>query len=226
MLLGRDTEETVCPGPQTGGSVSGSETPSPPVAAVILAAGGSTRMGELKQLLPIGGQPMVRRTAAAVCAAGLAQVVVVVGAQAEAVEAALDGLPLDLVRNPAWAEGMSTSLRAGLAALRPEIQAALVVLADQPYLTPAVLTALVERYRAGGAPIVAPVYRGRRGNPVLWDRALFAELAAAEGDRGGRLLLLHYEAQLDLLELDDPAVLLDVDTRRDYADAQRMRDEP
>ena len=188
----------------------------PPVAAVILAAGGSSRMGEPKQLLTIAGKPMVRRVTETVCAAGLEQVVVVVGAHAERVEEALQGLPVRVVPNRRWAEGMSTSLAIGLGALHPDVQAALVVLADQPELTVELLRSLTARYQTTGAPIVAPFYRGQRGNPVLFDRGLFAELRAVEGDKGGRALLTRYRNSLERVAVDDPAVLIDVDTRQDY----------
>lgn len=187
-----------------------------PVAAVLLAAGGSRRMGQSKQLLPIDGQPMVRRVAQTVCQAGLAQVVVVVGAEGDRVARALAGLDLEIVHNQAWAQGMSTSVRAGMEALRPEIEAALLVLADQPGLTIDALAALVEAYRATRAPIVAPYYRGRRGNPVLFARSLFADLGQVEGDQGGRALLVRHEQEVARVDLDDAAILLDVDTRQDY----------
>jgi molybdenum cofactor cytidylyltransferase len=199
------------------------------IGAVVLAAGRASRMGELKQLLPIDGQPMVRRVTEAVCAAvetDGGQVVVVVGAQTEAVTEALSGLPVDIVVNEAWVEGMSTSLRAGIDALDGEVQAALIVLADQPTLTPSLLKTLVDRYHATGAPIVAPFYQGRRGNPVLFDRSLFAELLAVEGDRGGRALISRYKDQVDRVDVDDPAVILDVDTRQDYAKVTEKGNNP
>jgi molybdenum cofactor cytidylyltransferase len=178
-------------------------------------------MGQLKQLLPIGGQPMVRHVTGVVCAAGLDQVVVVVGAQAAAVTQALAGLRVQIVANEAWSEGMSTSLRAGLHVLRAEIQAVLVVLADQPALTPGLLARLVDCHNASGAPLVVPVYRGRRGNPVLFARSLFPELLAIEGDRGGRALIDRYQREAAWLEVDDPAVLLDVDIPQDYENSSR-----
>lgn len=193
-----------------------------PVAAIVLAAGGSERMGEPKQLLPIDGQPMVRRVVEAVCGVGLDQVVVVTGAYADLVAQALAGLPVEFVANEAWLEGMSTSLRRGLGALGPEIQASLIALADQPALTSDVLSALVARYRATGAPIVAPVCQGRRGNPVLFDRRLFADLLAVEGDQGGRTLLARYTAEVEQVEVDDSGVLFDVDTPQDYEEAQKL----
>jgi len=189
---------------------------NPKVAAVVLAAGGSTRMGSPKQLLMVRGRPMLRRVSEAVCAIGLEQVVVVVGAHRDSVMKALDGLAVTAVVNEDWFCGLSSSLRAGIGALRPEVQAALVVLADQPALTPELLSALVDRYRATGAPIVAPVHKGKRGNPVLFDRALFPELMAVEGDRGGRILLLRHEQELETIETKDPAVLMDVDSWQDY----------
>lgn len=186
------------------------------VAATVLAAGSAERMGRPKQLLSVGGQPMVRRVTEAVCGSGLAQVIVVVGAHAEKVEAALDGLPVELVQNQAWREGMSTSLRIGIGALRPDMGAVLVVLADQPALTSGLLRRLVERYRDTRAAIVAPFYRGQRGNPVLFDRSLFSALLAVEGDRGARQIIQHYEEQMERVACDDPAVVQDVDTLEDY----------
>jgi molybdenum cofactor cytidylyltransferase len=195
---------------------------TPWIAAIVLAAGGSTRMGQSKQLLPIKCQPMVRRVVAAVCAADLAQVIVVVGAEADAVAEALDGLPVDIVANEHWADGMSTSLRAGLHALRPEAQATLIALADQPGLSAELLDALVARYLKSGAPIVAPYHRGSRGNPVLFDRALFAELLAVEGDRGGREVVARHAQEVDRVDLTSPAMLVDVDTPEEYDSAKML----
>ena len=159
---------------------------------------------------------MVRRVTQVVCAAGLDQVVVVVGANAERVKEALEDLPVQIIPNRNWAEGMSSSLGTGLGALGRDIQAALVVLADQPGLTADLLRTLVARYETTRSPIVAPFYRGRRGNPVLFDRALFADLQAVEGDQGGRGLLARYQSSVERVTVDDAAVLLDVDTRQDY----------
>jgi molybdenum cofactor cytidylyltransferase len=193
------------------------------IAAIVLAAGGSVRMGRPKQLLPIACQPMVRRVVEAVCSAGFDQVVVVTGAHADEVAEALQDLPVELVTNKAWTKGMSASLRRGLLALRPGIQAALIALADQPALTSQVVSDLVDRYRTTRAPIVAPTYEGRRGNPVIFDRSLFAELLMVEGDKGGRALLDRYASQVEKVELDDPAALFDVDTFEDYERVQRGR---
>jgi molybdenum cofactor cytidylyltransferase len=200
--------------------VTQKKSPTAKIAAIVLAAGGSTRMGEPKQLLPINGQPMVRRVVGAACAAGLDQVVVVLGAQAPAIEPALNGLPVDVVHNPSWAAGMSTSLQAGLTALQAEMEAVMVILADQPGLTPDLLQTLASRYRSTRAPIVVPLHKDRRGNPVVFARALFPELMTVEGDKGGRTLITRYQDQVEFVRVEDPAVLRDVDTYEDYTRAK------
>jgi molybdenum cofactor cytidylyltransferase len=173
-------------------------------------------MGEPKQLLPVGGQPMVRRVTEAVCAASLTQVVVVIGAHCEAVGQSVAGLPVELVLNERWPEGMTTSLHAGLCALRPEIKAALIVLADQPGLTAELIQTLADCYRSTGAPVVAPFYQGQRGRPVLFDRALFPELLAAADNKGRRQVIARHRDQVARVEVEDPAVFRDIDTRQDY----------
>ena len=186
----------------------------PPVGAVILAAGLGSRFGTApKMLAPYAGTPMVRRAAEAALASRAGPVVAVLGAHAEAVRAALDGLALTLVENPDPAAGLSASLRLGLAALPPETAAAVVLLGDMPRIGPAHVDALIAAY-AGTAPrpsAVVPVNQGRRGNPVLLDLArLGADLAALTGDRGAGPIL---RRRGDVLEVPaDPAVIFDVDT--------------
>jgi molybdenum cofactor cytidylyltransferase len=143
-------------------------------------------------------------------------VVVVVGKDAAAVSASLDGLPVRVVTNPAYAEGMSTSLRVGLDALAHECRAALVALADQPgAASPSVVAPLLARYRAARAPIVAPRYRGDvRGNPVLFDASLFGELRAVTGDEGARSVIARDPSRVVLVEID-AEVPVDVDRPED-----------
>ncbi|MFF8801480.1 MULTISPECIES: NTP transferase domain-containing protein [unclassified Methylobacterium] len=186
----------------------------PSVGAVILAAGlGSRFRTAPKMLAPYDGTPMVRRAAEAALASRAGPVVAVLGAQAEGVRAALAGLALAFVENPDPAAGLSTSLRAGLAALPPGTEAAVVVLGDMPRIGPAHLDALIAAY-AGAVPrpsAVVPVSGGRRGNPVLLDLRRLAEaLAGLTGDRGAGPIL---KGRGDVLEVAaDPAVLFDVDT--------------
>ena len=205
------------------GAVSGIEQSSPPaqlhavhasIAGVILAAGGASRYGQPKQLLAWQGQPMVRHVAQIVLQAGLAPVVVVTGAVADQVSAALGGLPVRLVNNPHWQSGQSTSLQAGLSALPPTAGGVVFLLADQPNLSAALVQALVEEHSRTLAPIVAPLVDGQRANPVLFDPITFPDLIQVSGDMGGRQLFSKYP--LRYVPWHDRAVLLDVDTPQDY----------
>ena len=192
------------------------------IAAIILAAGSASRMGSPKQLLDWGGRPLVRVVAEHALAARLDRVLVVVGAAGDAVAAALAGLPVEIVENPAYAEGQSTSLRAGVAALGPEVGAALVLLGDQPFVTPAIIERLVGAWRTSDAAIVAPVYRGQRGNPVLFARAVFDELLAVQGDQGARAILAADPARIRTVPFDDDRPLADIDTLEDYQRLQSV----
>jgi molybdenum cofactor cytidylyltransferase len=190
------------------------------VAGIILAAGAATRMGRPKQLLDWGGQPLVAVAAEQALAAGLAPLLVVVGAAADDVMAALGGLPVQSVPCAEYASGQSASLRAGIAALGAEVAAVVVLLADQPFVTAAIVEALVTEWRASGAAIVAPVYRGVRGNPVLFDRAVWGELLAVTGDKGAREVIAADAGRVRTVAFDDDRPLADIDTPAEY---ERLR---
>ena len=186
------------------------------IAAVVLAAGLSSRMGRQKLLLPMaGGQPLIRLAVERLLAAGLDDVVVVLGRDAEAVGAALAGLPVRTAVNPRYAEGQSTSLRVGIEALAPSTEAAVIALADQPLPDPALVARLVAAFRASGRPIAVPRYADGRGNPVLFAAALFEELRAVTGDRGGRAVVAADPSRVTEVPVDAP-MPLDVDTWADY----------
>jgi molybdenum cofactor cytidylyltransferase len=194
------------------------------IAGILLAAGTASRMGGQKLLLPVReGQPLVRAAAAQVLAAGLDDVVVVLGREAEAVAAALAGLPLRTVLNPRYAEGQATSLHAGLAALGPDAEAAVIALGDQPLPDPGLIRRMVAVFRAEGRPIVVPRYRDGRGNPVLFAAALFDELRAVRGDRGGRDVVTRDPARVSEVPVDGP-MPPDVDTWADYQAIQGQPD--
>jgi molybdenum cofactor cytidylyltransferase len=195
------------------------------IAAIVLAAGASTRMGRQKLTLPMaGGRPLVRLAVEQVLAAGLDEVVVVVGGDAEAVAAALATLPVRVVVNPRYAEGQSTSLRTGLDALRPGTDAAVVALGDQPLPDPDVIRRLVAAFRTTGRPIAVPVYRDGRGNPVLFGATLFGELRGVTGDQGGRGVITRDPARVAEVPVD-MAMPADIDTPEDY-EAARGAAEP
>jgi molybdenum cofactor cytidylyltransferase len=184
-------------------------------AAIILAAGEASRFGQPKQLLQWRGRPFVRAVAETASAAGLRPVVVVTGAAAESVEAALAPLPVKIVRNPDWREGQASSIRAGLAAVPNATGAALFLLGDQPQVTPDVLRALVEEHTRGMHAVVAPLIQDeRRGNPVLFDRSTFGDLLTLQGEVGGRSIFSRH--QVRYLPWHDARLLLDVDTPDDY----------
>lgn len=184
------------------------------VAGVILAAGESRRLGKPKQLLDWKGEPFARRVARTAVEAGLSPVVLVTGAWGEEVRATVQDLPVEVVENPDWAAGQSTSIRAGVSSLPAETGAALFLLVDQPQTPAGLLRSLVAVHRRTLAPLVAPLIDGQRGNPVLFDRALFPELLQLSGDRGGRALFSRHP--VEWLPWHDPSLLLDVDTPEDY----------
>jgi molybdenum cofactor cytidylyltransferase len=168
--------------------------------------------GPNKLVATIGGVPLVRIAAEAAVGAALASVTVVTGHDPAAVREALAGLDVDFVHNPDHAEGLSTSIRAGIASLPPDTDAAIILLADMPGITAAVLDRLVAAFDpAAGALIVVPTFEGKRGNPVLWSSRFFPELLAVHGDTGGRHLIGANPDAVAEVEIG-PAVALDIDT--------------
>jgi len=192
------------------------------IYGLLLAAGTSSRMGQLKQLLDWHGPPMVRHVAQQALASNLTGLVAVVGAAADRVQAALADLEITVVTNPDYVTGQASSLRAGLHAVPVTVDAVVVLLADQPLVTSALINTLVatfqqERAMAAPGPVaVIPCYRGQRGNPVLLARALFPELQQVQGDVGARAVLQRYAAQIRRLDTTDPAVISDIDTLEAY----------
>lgn len=194
------------------------------VAAIVLAAGASQRLGQPKQLLIVHGESLVHRAARLAMEAGLAPVVVVTGAQADQVETAIADLmdvrqadgsrAVRIVRNAHYADGQSTSLRAGLQALEPANGAVVFLLVDQPGVSVPLLRALVEKHAQTHAPLVAPLVEDRRANPVCFDRRTFEALSRLQGDSGGRVLFSHYP--ITYLPWLDDRLLVDIDTLEDY----------
>lgn len=190
-----------------------------PVAGIILAAGGSTRFGQPKQLLDWHGQPFIRAVAQTALVAGLSPVVVVTGANAGLVEAAVNDLSVTIVRNTQWQSGQASSIRAGIDAMttdgRRQPGAAIFLLADQPQIEPSVIRALVEYHASGLNPITAPlVMMEQRGNPVLFDRTTFPDLMDLQGDTGGRAIFFRHH--VEYMPWHDDRLLIDVDKPEDY----------
>jgi molybdenum cofactor cytidylyltransferase len=183
-------------------------------AAVILAAGRSTRMGGPNKLMAhVTGKPLARIAAEAALASQARPVIVVTGHQSETIADALRDLPLQFAHNPDFADGLSTSLRTGLAALPDDIDGAIVMLADMPQVDAALIDRLIAAYDAEkGALIAVPVIDGKRGNPVLWSRRFFPELMALSGDVGARHLIAKYSEAVVEVPANGAGVLTDIDT--------------
>ena len=186
------------------------------IAAIVLAAGASTRMGgRVKQLLPWRGKTLIENAIELAMQSQADETLVVLGAHADAIRPVIEKTRARIAVNPQWEEGHATSIRAGLNALAPEIAAAIFINADQPFLTREVINALIQRYRDMDAPIIASVFAGKRSSPVLFDRAYFLELEDLRGEQGGRELLAKYSVAR--VEFDDARLGIDVDTWDEYA---------
>lgn len=203
--------------------------------AVVLAAGEAKRFGALKQVLPWRGRPLVAHVAEqALACPDVERVVVTVGAGAEQVCAALAGLNAQIVRAPDWAAGQSRSVQAGLrTVLTPltpspelsvqergrECKTVLFLLADQPGISPELLSALIRRHRETLAPVVAPRWNGQRGNPVLFDAVIFREFERLQGDVGARPIIQAHADEIAWVDWPSPEILQDIDTPERYRDS-------
>lgn len=205
-----------------------------PTAAIILAAGESTRFGQPKQLLDYHGLPFIRAVVEAALQAELSPVVVVTGSQHKDIEAAIQDLQVQIVHNPSWQDGQSTSIRKAVLHLTPPppslrdtspkffdfggcwegVGSAIFLLADQPQVTPTVIRALIEEHARTLKPVIAPMVEDRRANPVLFDRVTFPSLLELEGDVGGRGIFSKFSPSY--IPWLDSSLLLDVDTPEDY----------
>jgi len=187
------------------------------IAGLLLAAGTSSRMGSNKLLFDVEGESLLRRSARRALAGGLAPLLVVLGHQAELAGGELAGLPCQAVVNPAFEQGITSSLQTGMAAIAtiPGVEAAMVLLADMPFVTPEMIAALAARYRETGAPLVVSDYGGVNAPPMLYGRALFAELSAMTAGCGKQVVQRHrHEAEVVAWPA---AALADLDVPEDYA---------
>jgi molybdenum cofactor cytidylyltransferase len=200
----------------------------PNIAAIVLAAGRSTRMGTANKLTAdIGGEPMVRHAVKAALASAAQPVLVVTGHEAGNVRAALTGLEVSLLHNPDFAAGLSSSLKAGIAAVPDTAEGTLVLLGDMPQITAAHLDRLIAAFAAeGGAGIIAPTHAGKRGNPLLWPRVYFREMLQLEGDAGAKRLLAAHASRVREVDLGTDAIFADVDTPEALAQVRRKGSDP
>ncbi len=199
-------------------------------AAIILAAGSSSRMGagRHKLLLPLACRPVLVHVIDATLASQARPIIIVLGYQAKEVRAHLasylEHLNIIITENPDYQQGMSTSMHMGLRTLMANedsssisrVDSALIMLGDQPLITPQMIDTLITTRRTTRQLIVAPLYDGKRGNPVLFDASLFAELLATTGDEGGRSVIKRHRQELATVEVNDPMANYDVDTWEAY----------
>ncbi|MBV9686337.1 MAG: molybdopterin-binding/glycosyltransferase family 2 protein [Alphaproteobacteria bacterium] len=201
--------------------------PGPRIGAVLLAAGQSRRMGGPNKLLAeLDGVPMVARVAQRLLASRARPIVAVLGNQGDAVDDALGKLPVERVRNPEFADGLSTSLKRGIAALPSDLDGVLVCLGDMPLISGRHLDRLIAAFNPlEGRAIVVPTRRGKRGNPVLWSKKFLPEMAALAGDVGAKHLIGEHAEVVAEVEMDDDAILVDIDTPEALA-ALRKKSKP
>jgi molybdenum cofactor cytidylyltransferase len=201
-------------------------------AAIILAAGSSSRMGggRHKLLLPLGGRPVLAHVIDAATASQARPILIVLGHQADKVRTHIKPYTthqdITLIENANYLQGMSTSLRMGVqillsdnyrtASTSYQVDSALIMLGDQPLITSRVIDMLITAYRTTGRSIVAPLYKGKRGSPVLFDESLFPELIEVTGDEGGRTVLERHRQEVELVEMGDVLANYDVDTWEAY----------
>ncbi|MFU8770571.1 MAG: nucleotidyltransferase family protein [Desulfotignum sp.] len=197
-----------------------------PVAGIILAAGRGSRMGTAKQLLPFEHTTLLGRVVDTAKAAKLDAVILVLGFEADQIRHCLETTHPELtgirvVENPDWQNGQSFSVAAGLAVLPPDTGGVLFLLGDQPLVTVRTINNLVSAFQTTDQWIVVPRFQGKRGNPVLVAAPLFDRLKQPAGDAGARVLFNEFKFRICYLDVDDPGILMDVDTPQEYADLVR-----
>jgi molybdenum cofactor cytidylyltransferase len=188
------------------------------ISAILLAAGESKRMGQPKQLLTWQGRTLLQHSLESLIDSDADEIVLVLGHEADLIRKSLPALPVKIVINPDYRQGMASSLRQGLLAMDPGSEAFLVLLADQPGIGPEIINTLIRRFRKADPKrgIVRPVYRGLRGHPVLIGARYLQEALQLQGDVGARRILLNHPEDILEIEVDQDAVLKDIDTPEEY----------
>ena len=179
------------------------------IAIVVLAAGASTRLGQPKQLLRFGDKTLLAQICEVALAVENQQVIVVLGAHCEAIKPAIEQLPVQILTNEKWADGMGSSIACGISHLPKNADAVLLLLCDQPFVTAAFLEKLIEKWRSSNSRIVTSAYGGTFGPPAILDKKLFPELAALHGQHGAKKLMEKYGEHLELVDFPEGAVDID-----------------
>ncbi|HEX9942250.1 MAG TPA: nucleotidyltransferase family protein [Thermoanaerobaculia bacterium] len=196
-----------------------------PVAGILLAAGTSSRMGSNKLLFELEGESVLRRAARRALAGGLSPLVVVLGHEPDKAFREIEDLPCTWVQNPLYQQGINSSLKGGVMAVPPAARAAMVLLADMPFVTPEMIAAMIARYRTTAAPLVISDYEGVNAPPMLYDRSLFRELLAMTGEGCGRQVVKQHREEAEVLSWP-AAALADLDVPEDYERIRAGQREP
>lgn len=195
-----------------------------PTEGILLAAGSSVRMGGLKQLAHLEGRPLLSWAIENALSSKLTRVVVVLGESASEIVRALERIlshpRVEVVLNACFQEGVGSSIRCGVRKLSPDSNSAMILLGDQPFVWPHVIDGLLDAFYRSDKEICVPFFQGKRGNPVVFGRVFFSELARLEGDFGGRLIVERNMENVLEVELGDPSVVIDVDTQEDLERAK------
>ena len=196
--------------------------PTPKISGIILAAGLSTRMGESKQLLPFGNSTIIETVIDNLLGSKLNEVIVVIGHEAEKVQAHIQHKPVKIAFNPDYQEGMLTSAQCGVGSISASADAFAMTLVDLPLITPDLVNLVIDTYVQTEGRIAVPSYNYRRGHPVIFDRCYAAEILALDEDSGGvRSLFQKYADDIHYVTVDTDRVLTDIDYRTDYEEALR-----
>lgn len=183
-----------------------------PVSAILLAAGRASRMGKLKQLMPLGESTILEQTLDNLLASKVSEVIVVLGYKAEEITRKLSGRPVKVVVNPLYRKGMGTSIAAGLKFVDSQAQAVMLVLGDQPYVDSHTIDRLIDAFGSDSKGIAIPVFKKKRGHPLIFDRKYQAQLSRLSGDVGGREIIKQNPEDVLEVPVDCEGVVIDIDT--------------
>lgn len=194
-----------------------------PVAGILLAAGTSSRMGSNKLFFELNGESVLRGAVRRALAGGLSPLMVVLGHESDKAWREIEDLPCQWALNPLYEQGINSSLKSGVMAVQAEARAAMVLLADMPFVTPEMIAALIERYRKTEAPLVISDYEGVNAPPMLYDRSLFRELLMMTGEGCGRQVVKRHRDEAEVMSWP-AAALADLDVPEDYARISKSLD--
>ena len=195
------------------------------ISAILLAAGESNRMGQPKQLMPFGQSTIVEGTIDNLLNSAVSETIVVLGYRDEEIRKTIAGKPVKIAINPDYQQGMSASIIAGLKQIDKRTQAVLIALGDQPFVDSQTINSLVEAFIANNRGIIIPVYKGRRGNPVIFTIRYKGELLNLKGDVGGREIIKRHPDDVLEVVVNCEGVLLDIDTAENYTSMIKLNPE-